>query len=127
MVDMISCNSTNKIQVYRFMSSVDCDNCGFFELTEKLTEIDSEPRYIRLINDSILGYSKRYGGLYSNTAIKYTITNDELIVDSVNLEGYDIPNITNAHFLYNRDSLVNEKTNEKYYNQKYLDKIIHKK
>jgi len=124
---MISCNSTNKIQVYRFMSSVDCDNCGFFELTEKLTEIDSEPRYIRLINDSILGYSKRYGGLYSNTAIKYTITNDELIVDSVNLEGYDIPNITNAHFLYNRDSLVNEKTNEKYYNQKYLDKIIHKK
>ncbi|MCL1943934.1 MAG: hypothetical protein FWF54_10360 [Candidatus Azobacteroides sp.] len=120
---MITCCSTNKIQVYRFLPSVDCDSCSFLEMMEKLAKIDSSNKFIILRNDSILGYSKRYVGLYSNTAIKYIIVNDELITDSINLYGYEIYSVTNVHFLYSRDSLVNKVTNEKYYNQKYLDKI----
>ena len=126
MAGMIACHSTNKLQVYQFMPSVDCDSCSFLELMDKLSEIDSEPKSIKLKNDSILGYLKRYGGMYSYNAIKYRIVNNELITDSVNLEGYDISGITSMHFLYSRDSLVNKQTNERYYNQKYLDRITPK-
>jgi hypothetical protein len=122
-IGMIACHSTNRLQVYRFSPLVDCDGCGFLELMEKLTEIDSVPKFIIIKNDSVIGYSKRYGGIYSNTEIKYVMVNNELITDSVNLNGYEISNVTNMSFLYSQDSLINKKTNEKYYNQKYLDKI----
>ena len=123
MAGMIACHSTNKFQRYEWLPLVDCDSCSFLELMDKLSEFDSQPRYIRLENDSIMWYTKRYGGLYSNTAIKYTITNNELIIDSVNENGVEIPNVTGMHFLYSRDSLVNKQTNEKYYNQKYLKRM----
>lgn len=126
MISMTSCHSTNRFQRYEWLPSVNCDSCSFLELMDKLSEFDSQPRYIRLENDSIIWYTKRYGGLYSNTAIKYTIINNELIIDSVNENGVEIPNITGMHFLYSRDSLVNKQTNEKYYNQKFLNRTIKK-
>jgi hypothetical protein len=87
---------------------------------------ESDVKIIMIKSDSIIGYSKRYGGIYSNAEIKYIIVNNELITDSINLNGYEIPNVTNMRFFYSRDSLVNKKTNEKYYNQKYLEKIYKK-
>jgi hypothetical protein len=120
---MVVCHPTNKLHVYRFSPSVDCDDCSFLELMEKLTEVDSIPKYITIKNDSIIEYSKCYGGIYGNTEIKYEIVNNELITDSVNINGYEISSVTNMRFLYSQDSLINKQTNEKYYNQKYLNKI----
>lgn len=115
-----SCKTAFQPQVYRFLLTT---NFGINVETEdeiKETLLMSNIKGITLKNDSILEYWKRYGGLYSNTAIKYTITNNELIIDSLNMEGFDIQNITGMCFLYSKDSLVNKQTNERYYNQKYL-------
>ena len=121
MVGMIACHSTNKLQVYQFMPSVDCDSCDFLELMEKLTEIDSEPKSIVLKNDSILEYWKRYGGLGSLTTVKYYLKDSLMIIDSLDIYGKICPEeITNTKMVYSTDSLINSKTKEKYYNQKYL-------
>ena len=76
--------------------------------------------------DLILEYWKRYGGLSSSTMIKYILAGSELIVDSKDIYGRNNLDISNMRFLYSRDSLINKKTNEKYYNQKYLN-TMHKK
>lgn len=117
MISMIACHSTTKLQVYQFIPSVDCDNCSFLELMEKLTEIDSEPRTITLKNDSVLEYIKRYGGLGYVASFKYKIIDNELNIDSLDIYGRNKIDIQNRCFLFNKDSLVNKITNEKYYNK----------
>ena len=117
---VISCKTNLKVQVYRFEPSIDFDVHDENQIREKITE--SDVKSITLRNDSVLEYNKRYGGLYSSTSINYKITNNELIIDSLNHAGYGVPDVTSTHFLYSQDSLINKKTNEKYYNQKYLDK-----
>lgn len=77
---------------------------------------------IILRNGSILEYWKRYGGIGSSMIIKYALIDNELIVYPTDVEGYNVPDISDMHFLYSRDSLINIKTDEKFYNQKYLDK-----
>jgi hypothetical protein len=115
-----SCKTNFKVQVYRFEPSIDYDVYDENQIRKKIAE--SDVKSITLRNDSVLEYKKRYGGLYSSTSINYKIDNNELIIDSLNHAGYDVSDVTSVHFLYSQDSLINKKTNEKYYNQKYLDK-----
>ena len=117
---VVSCKTSFKVQVYRFEPAIDFDVHDENQIREKIAE--SDVKSITLRNDSVLEYKKRYGGLYSSTSINYKIMNNELIIDSLNHAGHDVPDVTSMHFLYSQDSLINKKTNEKYYNQKYLDK-----
>ena len=117
---IMSCKTNTKIQFYKFVPSIDVEICDLNELTKILTETDTKS--IILKNDSVLEYYKRYGGLGSINSINYKIVNNELITDSLSHEGGDVPGVTSVHFLYSRDSLVNKKTNERYYTQKYLKK-----
>ena len=84
--------------------------------------MESDVKSIILRNDSILEYWKRYGGIGRSMIIKYVLIDNELIVYPTDVEGYNVPDISDMHFLYSRDTLINIKTNEKFYNQKYLDK-----
>ena len=91
-------------------------------MMDKWIEVDSVHKSIALKNDSILEFSKLYGRLGSLMTMRYVIINNELIIDSTDIGGYYIPEISNVYFIYSKDSLINKKTNETYYNQKYLKK-----
>ena len=117
---IVSCKIGFDTQVYRFIPSIDSDIYSENEIREKIVE--SDVKSIILRNDSILEYWKRYGGIGNSTIIKYTLINNELIVYPTDIKGYDVPDISNMYFWYSQDSLINKKTNEKYYNQKYLNK-----
>jgi hypothetical protein len=121
---IVSCKTNFNAQVYRFVPSIASDIQSENEIRKRIAE--SDVKGINLKNDSILEYWKRYGGLASLTTIKYTLVNDELIVYPTDIKGHDVPDVSNVHFLYGLDSLVNKKTNEKYYNQKYLNRISKK-
>ena len=121
---IITCCSANKMQVYRFLTSVDYDNCNFLEMMEKLSEIDRDPKYIILKNDSILEYWKLFGGLGTLTTVKYYLKDNLITIDSLDIYGKPCPEeLTNIELVYFRDSLINKKTDERYYNQKYIDKM----
>ena len=118
---MAACHSTDKLQVYQFTPSVDCDSYGYLEWAE-LIELGCLPTTIILKNDSILNYFKRFGGLGYLTTIKYHLKDNLTTIDSLDVYGRMVPEeIINAKMIYSTDSLVNKKTNERYYNQKYLD------
>ena len=117
---IVSCKIGFDTQVYRFIPSIDSDIYSENEIRKKIVE--SDVKSIILRNDSILEYWKRYGGIGSSMIIKYALIDNELIVYPTDVEGYNVPDISDMHFLYSRDSLINIKTNEKFYNQKYLDK-----
>jgi hypothetical protein len=123
-VVVTSCKTSFEVKEYRFQPSIDSDIYDKNEIREKIAE--SDVKGINLKNDSILEYWKRYGGLASLTTIKYKLTENELIVDSADIYEHNIPEISNIHFVYSQDSLVNKKTNEKYYNQKYLKWVSNK-
>jgi len=127
MIGMIACRSTDKLQLYRFEQSVDCDSYGSSLEWTELIELGCLPRSIVLKNDSILQYFIRFGGLGSLTTVKYYLKDNLITIDSLDIYGKIVPEeITNMKMIYSRDSLINSKTREKYYNQKYLDKL-HKK
>ena len=81
---------------------------------------------IVLKNDSVLEFRKRHGGLGSLITIEYTLVDNEIVIDSTDVTGRYIPELSGIHFLYSRDSLVNRQTNEKYYNQKFVKKTERK-
>ena len=117
---IVSCKISFDTQVYRFIPSIDSDIYSENEIRKKIVE--SDVKSIILRNDSILEYWKRYGGIGSSMIIKYALIDNELIVYPTDVEGYNVPDISDMHFFYSRDSLINIKTDEKFYNQKYLDK-----
>ena len=120
-----SCRATFKTQEYRFQPTISCVVCDEDEVINQIqiAVVDGDVKGIRLINDSILEYWESYGGLAILTTIRYTLIENNLIVNSTDIYKRNIPAISNAIFMYSKDSLVNNKTNEKYYNQKHLDKI----
>lgn len=118
---MVSCKTSFKGRIYNFVPTINCDNCDENEIMEKIVGYDVKS--IAIQNDSILEYRKLYGGLSSRTTIKYKRICNELITDSASLTGDNIPNLINVHLLISRDSLINKKTNERYYNQKYIDRM----
>lgn len=52
---------------------------------------------------------KRYEAIGSSMIIKYALIDNELIVYPTDVEGYNVPGISDMHFLYSRDSLINIK------------------
>ena len=107
-----SCKTSFRVQRYRFMFSVG-------EIWEKM--LTNEIKGIDLENDSILVYWKSYGGLGSMKTIRYTLTGNDLIIDSLDIYKRAVPEeISGTHFAYSKDSLINKKTNEIYFNQKYV-------
>lgn len=111
-----SCKSSDYVRVYQYQ--VNLDLC----IDNKNEEIKFNRIAIVLRNDSIMEYQKLYGGLGSITTSKYMLSKCKLIVDSLDIYGHINPEISNMSFLYNQDSLVNIKTNSKYYSEKYLNK-----
>jgi hypothetical protein len=118
---VISCKTSFKVQTYQFQPYLD-DIDDINEVIRKTTE--SDVKSIILKNDSVLVSWKRFGGLGIITTVKYYTIDNLLIIDSLDIYGNPCPEeIMNIRFIYSTDSLVNKKTNEKYYNQKYLDSI----
>ena len=70
-----------------------------------------------ILIDIIQVFRKRHGDLGSLITIEYS-----LVIDSVDVSGRYIPELSGIHFLYSRDSLINRQTNEKYYNLKFVKK-----
>lgn len=110
---IISCKTSFEVQVYKYKPTIDSTIYNENEASKKIAE--SNPKSITLRNDSILEYGKRYGGIGSLTKIKYTLINNELIIDSTDITGYN-NDLLNTCFLYSRDSLIDKKTKETYYN-----------
>lgn len=82
---------------------------------------------IILISDTTLNYIIRFGGLGVSTTIEYTISDNELIVDTVDIYNRSsFQNIDNDifgyRFYYYRDSLVGINNNELYYSNKFIKK-----
>ncbi len=110
-----SCGTVTKVQSYKCYET-------FFDST---SYHQPSSKAIDLKNDSVLMYSERFGGLGNMAEFKYKFINNELSIDSVDIYGYK-KNSLNRFFLYTKDSLVNKKTGEIYYNQKGIDKKIKK-
>ena len=70
-----------------------------------------------ILIDIIQVFRKRHGDLGSLITIEYS-----LVIDSVDVSGRYIREISGINYLYSRDSLINRQTNEKYYNQKFVKK-----
>lgn len=118
---LVSCKTNFKIQVYNFQSSFNTESSDEEEIRKQIAK--SKIKSIILKNDSILEYFTRYGGLANIVTVKYRVIENELIIDSIDNRGRKIIELSNIHLIYTPDSLVDKKTHEKYYNEKYLDKI----
>ena len=114
-----SCKTSFRAQSYRFLLSVG-DSYDIDAIREKM--LTNEKKGIDLDNDSILVYWERYGGFVFQRTIKYTLTENDLIIDSMDIykQGNIPEEISSTHFAYSKDSLINKKTNEIYFNQKYV-------
>ena len=87
---------------------------------------------IILISDTTLNYSIRFGGLGVSTTIGYTLSGNELIVDTVDIYNrssfQEIENdIFGYRFYYFRDSLVGINNNELYYGEIFLRKEFNRR
>ena len=114
-----SCKTSFRVQRYRFLLSVG-DSYDTDTIWEKM--LTNEIKGINLKNDSILVYWERYGGLVFQRTIRYTLTENDLFIDSMDVykQGHIPEEISSTHFAYSKDSLINKKTNEIYFNQKYV-------
>lgn len=82
-------------------------------------------RSIILIDDSTLNYSIRSGGIGWSASIRYKLSGQYLIVDSIDINNkteFIDEDIFNHEFLYSRDSLVDIDNREKYFTDRYVDK-----
>ena len=118
---IISCKTSFNVQIYRFIPIIDCDTCNLAEINKILSK--SDRKSIVLKNDSILEYWKFFGGLGSVTTVKYFLKNNLITIDSLDIYRKTCPEeFTNIKLVYSADSLINDKTREIYYNQKYIEK-----
>ena len=121
---VVSCKTSFESQVYDFQLIIDSNTYDENEIKELISE--SKMKTIVLKNDSVLEFRKRHGGLGSLITIEYTLVDNEIVIDSTDVTVRYIPELSDIHFLYSRDSLVNRQTNEKYYNQKFVKKTERK-
>ena len=89
----------------------------------------NDRRRISIRNDTTMRFSVTYGGISISGSAKYVTNGNELVVDSLqlmeiwglyNLETYY--EIFGTNFIHYKDSLVNNKTNDLYCNQRYMKK-----
>lgn len=119
-INIVSCSSIGgvKIQVYYLLPTVEYDTCSFNETMDNLIAFDS--KYITIQNDSIMILYKNFGGLGFDKHVKYRSINNELITDSIDVSGTFEVEVQDRCFLYNKDSLVNKQTGEKFYSKRFL-------
>ena len=98
-------------------------------LPNSLEDNMNDRRWISIQNDTTMRFSVLYGGMSASGSAKYATNGNELIVDSLqlmeiwglyHLETYY--EIFGANFILYKDSLVNSKTNDLYYSQRYMKK-----
>jgi len=79
----------------------------------------SRGKMIILLNDTILQYNRNYGGIGWSTKISYSLRDNLMIVDSLDVFGrISNPEFTKSGFTYSKDSLINNETGQIYYNYK---------
>src|SRR5690606_15265846 len=81
-----------------------------------------------IVNDSVLNYFERFGGIGKATSIKYSVDENILIIDSIDIYGNSSfselsKGVFNERYFFNRDSLVNVETGEKYLKNAYMKQI----
>ena len=125
-LNIVSCTSKNriKIQVYNFFPTVDCNTCSFPETMDKLMAFD--PKSVTIQNDSIVILYKSFGGLGFEKQVKYNLIKKELKLDSIDISGTIGVEIQDRYFLFNKDSLINIQTGERFYSRRFY-KIIRKR
>lgn len=109
-----SCKTGFRVQVYQFLPIGDSDNDDI--IREKLSK-NYVKRFIVLVNDSVLKYNKRNGGIGSSVVIKYKLVDNELFIDSLDIYNRRNSEVLNECFLYSKYRLINKRTNEVYYKQ----------
>ena len=109
-----SCKIGFRVQVYQFLPIGDSDNDDI--IREKLSK-NYVKRFIVLVNDSVLRYNKRNGGIGSSVEIKYKLVDNELFIDSLDIYNRRNSEVLNECFLYSKYRLINKRTNEVYYKQ----------
>ncbi len=112
-----SCRTGYFPRSYQYVLTIECDTCDDADIIRMISE--GERKSIILMNDSILCYSKRYGGLASATYVRYKMVGNQLVTDSVDIYGYYNDKISNMHFSCSKDSLVNAETGERYFTERY--------
>ena len=109
-----SCKIGFRVQVYQFLPIGDSDNDDI--IREKLSK-NYVKRFIVLVNDSVLRYNKRNGGIGSSVEIKYKLVDNELFIDSLDIYNRRNSEVLNECFLYSKYRVINKRTNEVYYKQ----------
>jgi hypothetical protein len=118
---MISCKTKYKISSYEFDRGLKFENVNGTLKPFPKTYIHKS---IILISDSTLNYTVRYGDIGASTTIKYKITDNVMIIDSIDIYNRkSFQSYTNEifenNFLYSKDSLTDIGNNDKY----YVDKV----
>ena len=111
---------------------ISCSRLFFRQSYSSENSSSSFRKSIILINDTTLNYSIKVGGIGSATTIRYKIKDSVLIIDSVDIyERNSFQEFTdevfNHKFKYSKDSLIDLNNNEKYYDQRYIDRSRSKK
>jgi len=123
MIAIVSCRTGFEKQIFEYhpVINVDPDTLS----TEEMIKIGLgiEKKSIIIINDSVIIYTKRFGGISFSDSIKYKLNQNILTIDSVNYFNKRI-DISNMDFYYYKDSIVSiQASNERYLNKKYLNKL----
>jgi len=113
---LLSCKTGYKVQTFEFLPNNSDNNMN-------------DRRWISIQNDTTIKFSVRYGGLLISGNAKYVTHGNEILVDSLQLmEQWGLYNletyyeIFGANFIRYKDSLVNYKTNDLYYDQRHISK-----
>lgn len=91
-----SCKTGFESQVYDFQLIIDSNTYDENEIKELISE--SKMNTIVLKNDSVLEFRKRHGGLGSLITIEYTLVDNEILIDSTDVTGRYIPELSGIHF-----------------------------
>ena len=113
---IFSCKMQSRIFGYRYVPSPPtCDTC----------QISNLKKSILITNDSTLIFGVVFGGLGVSTTINYSMIGNTIITDTVDINGdksYSeyLDEIFGNKLSFSRDSIINERTKERFYSDKYL-------
>jgi hypothetical protein len=118
---LASCQASSTAIVYEFFPHF--DSVPSEAEIEEFRKAKHEKKFLRIINDSILQKVIRYGDFYPSSSYKYIRLGDTLVVTaSIPPPGEIVAMNNREHYLYSRDSLVNLRTGERFYTEKFIDK-----
>jgi hypothetical protein len=122
---LASCKSKYKIQTFSLNRNIQiCDSCS-----QRKVWASGPKKSIILISDSTLNYTRIVGHIGATTKIKYKLSSDTLILNSIDIYGKKVAhNFQDFSSLYliNKDSLTSLQNDEKYYSVAYKKRIYKK-